>query len=81
MTDTALPAATSVLPFREARAARRPRAAKARDLASWILTDPDNLDDEEKDKPARAREHCPPLDAHAGDVTGFTKILTGLHGD
>ncbi len=60
---------------------RRRRTAKARDLASWILTDPDNLDDEEKEKLARAREHCPHLDARAGHVTEFTKILTGLHGD
>jgi hypothetical protein len=60
---------------------RRRRTAKAHDLASWILTDPDNLDDEEKGKPARAREHCPHLDAHAGHVTEFTKILTSLHGD
>src|ERR1700760_4572961 len=61
--DTALSAAAPVLPFREARAARRPRTVKARDLASWILTDPDNIDGEEKKKLARAREHCPHLDA------------------
>ena len=28
-----------------------------------------------------ARERCPHLDALAGHVTGFAKILTGLHGD
>ena len=39
-----------VLPFREAGAAPPavPGPPKARDLASWILTDPDNLDDDEK---------------------------------
>ena len=51
------------------------------DLASWILTDPDNLGDDEKGKLARARERCPHLDALANYVTGFAKILTGLHGD
>ena len=71
-----------VLPFREAGAAPPavPGPPKARDLASWILTDPDNLDDE-KEKLARARERCPHLDALAGHVTEFAKILTGLHGD
>ena len=72
-----------VLPFREAGAAPPavPGPPKARDLASWILTDPDNLDDDEKDKLAQARERCPHLDALAGHVTEFAKILTGLHGD
>jgi transposase len=28
-----------------------------------------------------AREHCPHLDARAGHVTEFAKILTGLQGD
>ena len=72
-----------VLPFREAGAAPPavPGPPKARDLASWILTDPDNLDDDEKEKLAQARERCPHLDALAGHVTEFAKILTGLHGD
>ena len=72
-----------VLPFREAGAAPPavPGPPKARDLASWILTDPDNLDDDEKAKLAKARERCPHLDALAGHVTEFAKILTGRHGD
>ena len=71
-----------VLPFRQAGAAPPavPGPPKARDLASWILTDPGNLDDEEKAKLAQARERCPHLDALAGHVTEFAKILTGLHG-
>jgi len=72
-----------VLPCREAGAAPPavPGPPKARDLASWILTDPDNLDDEEKEKLAQARKRCPHLDSLAGHVTEFAKILTGLHGD
>jgi transposase len=72
-----------VQPFRETGVAPPavPGPPKARDLASWILTDPDNLDDDEKDKLAQARARCPHLDALAGHVTGFAKILTGLHGD
>ena len=71
------------LPFRQAGAAPPavPGPPKARDLASWILKDPDNLDDDEKAKLAQARARCPHLDALAGHVTGFAKILTGLHGD
>ena len=71
-----------VLPFREAGAAPPavPGPPKARDLARWITADPDNLDDEEKEKLAKARQRCPHLDALAGHVTGFAKILTGRHG-
>jgi hypothetical protein len=71
-----------VLPFREAGAAPPavPGPPKARDLASWILAGPEHLDDEEKAKLAQARERCPHLDALAGHVTEFAKILTGLHG-
>ena len=72
-----------VLPFRETGVAPPavPGPPKARDLASWILTDPDNLNDQEKAKLAQARERCPHLDALAGHVAEFAKILTGLHGD
>jgi transposase len=72
-----------MLPFREAGAAPPavPGPPKTRDLASWILTHPDNLKDEEKTKLAQARERCPHLDALAGHVTEFAKILTGRHGD
>ena len=58
-----------------------PGPPKARDLASWILKDPGSRDDDQKTGLAQARERCPHLDALAGHVTGFAKILTGLHGD
>ena len=72
-----------VQPFRELGAAPPavPGPPKARDFASWILTDPDHLGDDEKAKLAQARERCPHLDVLAGHVTGFAKIVTGLHGD
>jgi len=71
-----------VLPFRETGAAPPavPGPPKARDLTRWITADPDNLDDEDKAKLAAARERCPHLDALAGHVTEFAKILTGRHG-
>jgi transposase len=72
-----------VLPFREAGAAPPavPGPPKARDLARWITADPDHLDDDEKAELAKARKRCLDLDALAGHVTEFAKILTGLHGD
>ena len=72
-----------VLPFSEAGAAPPavPGPPKARDLARWITADPDNLDDDEKAELAKARGRCPDLDALAGHVTEFAKILTGRHGD
>jgi hypothetical protein len=72
-----------VLPFRAEGTAPPdvPGPPKARDLARWITADPGNLDDEEKSKLSAARERCPDLDALAGHVTEFAKILTGRHGD
>lgn len=69
--------------FREGGSAptAAPGRPKARDLARWITSDPDGLDDEEKGSLARVREHCPQLDALAGHVTEFAKILTGRKGD
>ena len=71
-----------VQPFRELGAAppAMPGPPKARALASWILKDPDSLDEDEKTGLAQARERCPHLDALAGHVTEFAKILTGRHG-
>jgi transposase len=72
-----------VLPFRELGAAppAAPAPPKARDVARWILSDPDHLDDEEKTTLAVILSRCPQLDDLAGHVTEFAKILTSLHGD
>ncbi len=68
-------------PFRALAAAppATPAPPKVREVTSWMLRDPDSLDDE-KAKLAQARERCPHLDALAGHVTEFAKILTGRHG-
>jgi Transposase len=70
-------------PFRALGAAPPPVPAppKVRHVASWILRDPATLDDDEQVKLKDARARCPHLDALAGHVTEFAKILTGLHGD
>ncbi|HYA52543.1 MAG TPA: hypothetical protein VEG33_15400, partial [Streptosporangiaceae bacterium] len=56
-------------------------AAPARHVASWILRDPATLDEDEQVKLKNVRARCPHLDALAGHVTEFAKILTGRHGD
>jgi transposase len=72
-----------VQPFRELGAAppAEPAPPKTREVTSWILTDPDHLDDEKKDKLARIKDRCPHLASLAAHVTGFAKIITGLNGD
>lgn len=58
-----------------------PAPPKARDIARWILTDPEHLDDDGQRELARALTACPHLGALARHVAEFAKILTGLHGD
>jgi len=69
-------------PFRATGAAPPPAPAppKTRHVASWILRDPATLDDQEQAKLQQVRARCPHLDALAGHVTEFAKILTGRHG-
>jgi transposase len=70
-------------PFRALGAAppAAPAPPKARQVASWILRDPATLDEEEQAKLNDARARCPHLDALAGHVTEFAKILTQRQGD
>jgi transposase len=75
--------AACLRPFRKAGTLppAAPAPPAARDIARWLLTDPDSLDDGDKHELARAREKCPHLDALARHVAAFAKMLTGLHGD
>ncbi|MBV9382999.1 MAG: ISL3 family transposase [Streptosporangiaceae bacterium] len=69
-----------VQPFRGLGAAPPavPAPPKTRDVTSWILTDPDHLDDDKKAKLAQIRSLPAPGRARR-HVTEFAKILTGLH--
>jgi transposase len=70
-------------PFRKAGTLppAAPTPPKTRDIARWILTSPDNLDRDDTRELARARARCRHLDALAGHVAEFAKMLTGRHGD
>ena len=58
-------------PFRALAAAppATPAPLKVRDVTSWMLRDPDSLDDDEKLQLKQVRDRCPHLDALAGHVT------------
>jgi hypothetical protein len=70
-------------PFRALAAAPPavPAPPKVRHVASWILRDPATMDEDEQVKLKNVRGRCPHLDALAGHVTEFAKILTGRRGD
>jgi transposase len=58
-----------------------PAPPKVRHITSWILRDPATLDESERASLDAVRAHCPHLDALAGHVTEFAKILTGRRGE
>lgn len=75
--------AVYLAPFRELAAAppARPAVPKVRRITSWMLTRPDQLDDEHRVTLKQVLATCPHLDATAGHVTAFAAMLTGRHGD
>jgi transposase len=70
-------------PFRAMGAAPAPKPAvpKVRHVTSWMLHHPDDLDDEQHLQLKQVRTACPHLDATAGHVTEFAKILTTRRGE
>jgi transposase len=70
-------------PFRAVGAApaAKPAAPKVRHVASWMLHHPDDLNDEQRLQLKQVRTACPHLDATAGHVTEFAKILTTQGGE
>jgi transposase len=49
-------------------------------ITRWMLTDPARLDSDQQAQLTAVLGRCPELQALAGHVTGFAKILTGRHG-
>jgi transposase len=69
------------------RAGRNPRQAplaapppKTRQVTRWLLTRPDHLDPASQARLDAARAQCPHLDALAGHVRAFAKIMTRRQG-
>jgi transposase len=58
-----------------------PAVPKVRQITSWILRRPDDLDTDEALKLKQVLATCPHLDATATHVNTFAEMLTGRHGD
>jgi transposase len=58
-----------------------PPAPKVRQIVGWMLTHPDRLDTDAKDKLNDVLNRCPHLAATAAHVTEFAEMMTGRHGD
>jgi transposase len=54
---------------------------KVRQITSWMLRRPDDLDTDEALKLKQVLASCPHLDATATHVNAFAEMLTGRHGD
>ena len=69
-------------PFREAGVAppSRPTAPKAGETTTWLLTHPDNLGEDQKVKLKQVKAACPHLEAAAGLISRFARMLTELEG-
>ena len=63
---------------RQAPAAAAP--PKTRQVTRWLLTNPDHLDPASQAQLDAARAQCPHLDALAGHVRAFAKIMTRRQG-
>ena len=72
-----------VRPFRAMTAAPPPGPVvpKTRQITRWLLTRPDNLDDDEKAQLAAIQDTCPHLNALAAHVRSFAEIMTRRSGE
>jgi transposase len=70
-------------PFREPGSTplRAPTPPKVRQVTSWLLRHPDSLDADEQLKLKEVLARCPDLDAVAGHVAAFARIMCGRCGD
>ncbi len=70
-------------PFRQVGVAppARPAAPKVGQATTWLLTHPDNLDEDEAIKLKQVKAACPHLEATAEFVGRFAHMLTELEGN
>ena len=74
--------AAYLAPFRPLGAAppAKPTVPKVRQITSWMLHRPDDLDADEQVALKQVLAACPHLQATASHVGTFAEMLTGLHG-
>jgi transposase len=74
---------TYLHPLRSGRPVPPPRATAPtiREVTSWMLRHPDNLDADEQLCLQQVKAHCPELAAAATHVTAFAEMMCGRHGD
>jgi transposase len=75
--------AAYLAPFRALGAAPPPTPAvpKVRQITSWMLRRPEDLDAEEQLQLKQVRACCPHLEATATHISTFAEMLTGRHSD
>ncbi len=75
--------ATYLAPFRVLGAAPPPTPAvpKVRQITSWMLRRPEDLDTDEQLQLKQVLACCPHLEATATHISTFAEMLTGRHGD
>jgi transposase len=75
--------AAYLAPFRALGAAPPPTPAvpKVRQITSWMLRRPEDLDTDEQLQLKQVLASCPHLDATATHVAAFAEMLTGRHGE
>ena len=59
----------------------RATAPTVREVTSWMLRHPGNLDADEQRRLQQVKTHCPELHAAAAHVTAFAEKMCGRHGD
>jgi transposase len=70
-------------PFRAALTApeRPPTQLKVRDVAGWIMRDPERLNPDERCRLQTLLDRCPELNALVGHVRAFAEMIRELRGD
>ncbi|WP_211878446.1 ISL3 family transposase [Pseudarthrobacter albicanus] len=58
-----------------------PAPPTARQVAGWIMSDPDTLGEDERARLKAVLANCPELESTTAHVRGFAAMLTELHGD
>lgn len=75
------PSAATSAPSARRPAPPAPAVPETRQITRWLLSYPDHLQPDEQAQLDAIRARCPHLDALAGHVTAFAKMMTSRSGD